>query len=93
MNEIIIKFLLVGDKCMPENHLRQSGCTYVACSSFTNNRERIQKIKEMRGFKDLPRRTIADNMIKHECCQISKFDRHQWQLASMVFTIFDKLCF
>ena len=43
MNEIINKFLLVGDKFMPEMHLRQPGFTYSACGSFTKNKERIEK--------------------------------------------------
>ena len=43
MNEIINKFLLVGDKFMPEMHLRQPGFTYSACGLFTKNKERIEK--------------------------------------------------
>ena len=35
MNEIINKFLLVGDNFMPEMHLRQPGVTYSACGPFT----------------------------------------------------------
>ena len=31
MNEIINKFLLAGDKFMPEIHLKQPGFTYSAC--------------------------------------------------------------
>ena len=46
MNEIINKFLLVGDKFMPEMHLRQPGFTYSACSPFTKNKERIEKFKQ-----------------------------------------------
>ena len=46
MNEIVNKFLLVGDKFMPEMHLRQPGFTYSACGPFTKNKERIQKFKE-----------------------------------------------
>ena len=46
MNEIINKFLLVGDKFMPEMHLKQPGFTYSACGPFTKNKERIQKFKE-----------------------------------------------
>ena len=44
MNEIINKFLLAGDKFMPEMHLRQPGFTYSACGPFTKNKERIQKL-------------------------------------------------
>ena len=38
MNEIAIKFLLAGDKLMPEMHLRQPGFTYSARGSFTKNK-------------------------------------------------------
>ena len=43
MNEIINKCLLVGDKFMPEMHLKQPGFTYSACGPFTKNKERIEK--------------------------------------------------
>ena len=46
MNEKIDKFLLVGDKFMPELHLKQPGFTYRACGPFTKNKDRIQKSKE-----------------------------------------------
>ena len=46
MNEIVHKFLLAGDKFMPEIHLKQSGFTYSACVPFTKNKDRIQKFKE-----------------------------------------------
>ena len=35
MNEIVNKFLLVGDKCMPEMHLKQPGFTYSAWGLLT----------------------------------------------------------
>ena len=84
MNEIIKNNLLVGDKFMPEMHLRQPGFTYSACRPFTKNKERMKKIKETGDsryiyqneldqayfqhdmsygdFKDLNRRTAADNL-------------------------------
>ena len=46
MNEIVNKFLLVGDKFMPEMHSRQPRFVYSACGPFTKNKERIQKCKE-----------------------------------------------
>ena len=46
MNEIVDKFLLAGDKFMPEMHLKQLGFTYSACGQFTKNKDRIQKFKE-----------------------------------------------
>ena len=52
MNEIGSKFLLAGDKFMPEMHFRQSaalktpGLTYGACGPFTKTKKRIHKSKE-----------------------------------------------
>ena len=46
MNEIINKFLLVGDKFMPEMHLKQPGFMYSACGPFTKHPERIKKFKQ-----------------------------------------------
>ena len=43
MNEIVTKLLLVGDKFMPELHLKQPGFNYSACSPFSRNKERIEK--------------------------------------------------
>ena len=49
MNEMINKFFLVGDKFLPQMHLRQHAAlykpkfTYSACGPFTRNKERIQK--------------------------------------------------
>ena len=46
MNEIFNKFLLAGDKFMPEMNIRQLGFTYSACGPFNKNKEQIQKFKE-----------------------------------------------
>ena len=45
-SNVINKFLSVGDKYMPEIHLRQSQFTYSACGPFTKHQQRIQKFKE-----------------------------------------------
>ena len=42
MNNVINKFLLAGDKFMPEMHLRQPQFTYSACGPFT---KQIKKSK------------------------------------------------
>ena len=44
MNEIVNKFLLAGDKFMPEMHLKQLGSTYSSCGQFTKIKERIEKL-------------------------------------------------
>ena len=46
MNEMINKFLQVGDKFMPEMHLKQPGFTYSACGTFIKNKERIEKFMQ-----------------------------------------------
>ena len=46
MNEIVNIFLLVGDKFMPEIHLKKPGFTYSACGPFIKNKERIEKFMQ-----------------------------------------------
>ena len=46
MNEIVNNFLLVGDKFMPEIHLKQPGFAYSACGPFTKTKERIKKFMQ-----------------------------------------------
>ena len=46
INEIVSKFLLVGDTFMPEMHLKQPGFTDIACVSFTKNKERVEKFMD-----------------------------------------------
>ena len=47
MNEIVNNFLLVGDRFMPDMHLKQPGFTYSACGPFTKNKERIGKFMQI----------------------------------------------
>ena len=44
MNEIVNRFLLAGDKFMPEMHLKLPGFTYSACGPITKNKEKKSKI-------------------------------------------------
>ena len=46
MNNVINKFLLAGDKFMPEMRLRQPQFVYSACGPFTRHKERIKKFKQ-----------------------------------------------
>ena len=38
MNKIVNKLLLIGDKFMPEIHLKQPGFTYSSSGPFTENK-------------------------------------------------------
>ena len=46
MNNIINKFLLAGDKFMPEVHLRQPQFVHSACGPFTRHKERIENLNK-----------------------------------------------
>ena len=48
---IVKKILLAEEKFMPKMHLKQFGFTYSAYGPFTENKERIQKLKKNRRFK------------------------------------------
>ena len=43
MDEIVNKFLVTGNRFMPQMHLKQPGFTYSACGPFSKNKQRIQK--------------------------------------------------
>ena len=66
MNKIINKFLLTGDKFMPELHLKQPGFTYSACGPFTKHRERIQKFRETGNLKHLYRNELDKACFAHD---------------------------
>ena len=66
MNDIIDRFLLVGDKFMPEMHLRQPQFTYSFCGPFTKNKERTQKFKETGDSKYIYRNELDKACFQHD---------------------------
>ena len=58
------KSLLLGDKFMPEMHLKQPGFTYSTCGPFTKNKERIEKFMQT-GNTDF----IYKNELDKACLQ------------------------
>ena len=58
------KFLLAGNKFMPEMHLGQTGFTYSACGPSTENKERTKKFKETGDLRD-----ISLNELDKSCFQ------------------------
>ena len=66
MNEIINKFLLVGDKFMPEMHLRQPGFTYSACVPFTKNKERIKKFMQCGNTDFIYKNELDKGCFQHD---------------------------
>ena len=66
MNEIVNKFLLTGDKRMPEMHLEQPGFTYSACEPFTKNKERIQKFKKTEDTNYIYKNELNKACFQHD---------------------------
>ena len=64
MNEIVNKFLLEGNKFMPEMHLKEPGFTYSTCGPFTKNKERVEKFMQI-GNTDF----IYKNKLDQACFQ------------------------
>ena len=66
MNNIINKFLLAGDKFMPEMHLRQLQFVYSACGPFTRHKERIKKLKQTGDTHDIYRNELDKASFQHD---------------------------
>ena len=66
MNEIVNKFLLAGDRFMPEMHFRQPGFTYSVCGPFTKNKERIKKFKETGNTSYIYKNELDKACFQHE---------------------------
>ena len=66
MNETVNKFLLAGDKFMPERHLKQPGFTYSACGPFTRNKERIEKFMQTGNTDFIYRNELDKACFQHD---------------------------
>ena len=66
MNNIINKFLLAGDKFMPEMHLRQPRFVYSACGSFTRHKERIKEFKRTGDTRYIYRNELDKARFQHD---------------------------
>ena len=66
MNEIVNKFLLAGDKFLPEMHLKQTGFTYSACGPFKKNKERIIKFMQTGSTDFIYRNELDKACFQHD---------------------------
>ena len=66
MNNVINKYLLAGDKFMPEMHLRQPQFVYSACGPFTRHKERIKEFKRTGDTRLLYRNELDKACFKHD---------------------------
>ena len=66
MNNVINTFLLVGDKFMPEMHLRQPRFVYSACGPFTRHKERIKEFKRTGDTRYIYRNELDKACFQHD---------------------------
>ena len=66
MNNVINKFLLAGDKYMPEMHLRQARFVYSACGPFTKHKERINEFKRTGDTRYIYRNELDEACFQHD---------------------------
>ena len=66
MNNVIKKFLLPGDKFMPEMHLRQPQFIYSACGPFTRHKERIKNFKQTGDTRYIYRNELGKACFQHD---------------------------
>ena len=66
MNNVINKFLLAGDKFMPEMHLKQPQFVYRACGPFTRHKERIKKFKQTGDTRYIYRNELDKACFQHD---------------------------
>ena len=66
MNNVINKFLLAGDKFMPEMHLRQPRFVYSACGPFTRHKERIKEFKRTGDTRYISRNELDKVCFQHD---------------------------
>ena len=77
MNEIVYKFLLVGDGFMPEMYLKQPSFTYSACGLFTKNKERIEKFMEIGNTGFIYKNELDKACFQHDMGYGKSFERQR----------------
>ena len=63
---MINKFLVAGDKSMPEIHLKQPGFTCSTCGPFTKNKEQIQKFEETGDTSHIYKNELDKACFQHD---------------------------
>ena len=66
MNEIVNKFLLTGDKFIPEMYLKQPWFTYSAYGPFTKSKNRIKKFKEIGDTSYIYKNELGKACFQHD---------------------------
>ena len=74
MNKVINKFLLAGDKFMPEMHLRQPRFVYSACGPFSRHKERIKEFKRTGDTRYIYRNELDKACFQHDSAYADHHD-------------------
>ena len=85
MNNVINKFLIVGNKFMPEMHLRQPQFTYSACGPFTKHKQRIQKFKETGDTNYIYKNELDKACFAHDAAYSDSKDLTKRTVADKIF--------
>ena len=65
-NEILNRFLLTGDKFIPEIYLKQPGFTYSACPPLANNKEKLQKFVQTGNTNYIDKNDLDQGCFQHD---------------------------
>ena len=87
MNEVVNKFLLTGDKFMPELHLRQPRFTYRACGTFTKHRLRIQKFRETGNSKHIYKNELDKAYFAHDAAYSDSKDLAKKTISEKILKV------
>ena len=80
----IIKFLLAGDKFMPEMHLRKPQFTYSACGRFPKHKQRIQKFKETGDTNCIYKNELDKSCFAHDAAYSGSKDLTKRTVADKI---------
>ena len=87
MNDIANKFLLVGDKFMPEMHLKQAGFTYSICGLFTKNKKIIEQFMKTGNTVFIYRNETDKACLQHDVAYGAFKDLVKWTQSDKVLNI------
>ena len=84
MGQIINKFLLAGDKFMPEMYLRQPQFTYNTCGPFTKHKQRIRKFKKTEDTNYIYKNELDKACFAHDAAYSDSKDLTKRTIADKI---------
>ena len=84
MNETVNKFLMVGDKFIPEMHLKQPDFTSSACGPSTKNKERTEKFMKTVNTDFIYKNELDKACFQHDMAYGKTKDLVKWTQSDKV---------